>query len=503
MKCVESPLGGSIQAGIARIVIASVAALCIASTSFGQLCQEQQKLTASDAAADDEFGVSVAVSGDTAVVGSRLDDNATGVDSGAAYVYVRSGPPGNRVWTQQAKLIGANLYELAGSQSGISVAISGNTALVGSWLWPNMSATGTAYVFVRSGPPGSEVWTQQAALPADFGAFTYFGVAVALQGNTAVVGAHVALGGYGGSAYFFTRSGPPGSEQWNGQHLHPSDGVSGDQFGVSVAISPSEDTAVVGAYLEDNAGGIDAGSAYVFVKSGNSWIEYAKLTAADGAADDHFGVRVAIGGAGDTIVVGSNQDDDAGSQSGSAYVFVRSGPPGRGVWTQQAKLTASDAAAGDGFGASLALGAAGDTAVVGAYGDDNAGGSDAGSAYVFKRSGTTWTEQIKLTAADAAADDWFGAAIALESAGDTLVIGARQDDHAGGANAGSAYIFECPNGPACPADITGNGNVNVDDLLAVINAWGPCPGCPADINGSGTVNVDDLLAVINAWGPCP
>jgi hypothetical protein len=474
-------------------------------------------IAASDAAANDEFGISVAISGDTAVVGARLDDNATGVDAGAAYVYVRSGPPGSEVWTEQAKLIGTTADGLvAGSQSGISVAISGDTALMGSWLWPSGNATGMLFVFVRSGPPGSEVWTQQAALQCpQFGSFQYFGVSVALQGDTAVVGSLLATGlNVGGQVFFFTRSGPPGGEIWTSQQKFPSDGVPDDQFGVSVAMSPSEDTAVVGAYLEDNAGGVDAGSAYIFVKSGNSWIEYAKLTASDGAADDRFGVKVAIGGAGgagDTIVVGSYQDDDAGINSGSAYVFVRTGSPGSYVWTQQAKLTASDAAAGDGFGVSLALGGAGNTAVIGAYGDDNAGGSDAGSAYVFTRAGTVWTQQYKLTAPDGSATDWFGAAVGLDGGGDTPIIGARQDDTAGGINAGSAYVFEClefgPIVPPCLADIApqpnGDGFVNVADLLMVINNWGPCPSCPADINGDGVTNVADLLAIINNWGLCP
>ncbi len=335
--------------------------------------QEMGKLTSSDAAADDWFG-NVAINGNTIVVGARQDDNATGVDAGAAYVYVRSGPPGSGVWTQQAKLIGTEpVFGLeTGDQSGISVAVSGNTALVGAWLWPNGNATGLIYIFVRSGPPGSEEWTQQAAIECpQFGSFQYFGVSVALEGDTAVVGAHVAPGGYGGSAFFYARTAPSGIVQWVPQQVHPSDGVSGDQFGISVAMSPSQDTAVVGASAEDNAGGTDAGSAYVFVKSGNSWVEQAKLTASDGAAMDEFGRQVAIDG--DTIVVGSRWDDHAGgANAGSAYVFTRSGT----VWTQQAKLTASDAAAGDEFGFALAL--SGNTVIVGAYSDDHASGVDAG-----------------------------------------------------------------------------------------------------------------------------
>ena len=142
-------------------------------------------------------------------------------------------------------------------------------------------------------------------------------------------------------------------------------------------------------------------------------LEQAKLTASDGAANDHFGVSVAI--AGDTIVVGAYGDDDSGSDSGSAYVFTRTGT----TWTEQTKLTASDGAAGDQFGTSVAI--TGDTIVVGADLDDTA----SGSAYVFTRTGTAWMEQAKLTASDGAAVDSFGISVAI--VGDTIVVGAWLD----------------------------------------------------------------------------
>jgi hypothetical protein len=148
-------------------------------------------------------------------------------------------------------------------------------------------------------------------------------------------------------------------------------------------VALSGDTALVGAYFDDDAGS-DAGAAYVFVRSGTSWSQQDKLIASDAAAADLFaGGLIALDG--DTALIGAPFDDDAGSQSGSAYVFVRSGTS----WSQQEKLTASDAADGDGFGAtSVAL--SGDIALIGAYRDDD-GGSDAGSAYIFERSGTSWS----------------------------------------------------------------------------------------------------------------
>src|SRR6266508_458911 len=171
-----------------------------------------------------------------------------------------------------------------------------------------------------------------------------------------------------------------------------------------------------------------AGSAYVFVRSGTGWSQQAKLTASDAASGDRFGDAVGISG--NTVVVGAS---DAASDAGSAYVFVRSGTS----WSQQAMLTASDAAVFDLFGRALAV--SGDTAVIGAPSDDTDAGPNAGSAYVFVRSGTSWSQQAKLTASDAAAFDFFGAAVAIS--GDTVVVGALADDTDAGSNAGSAYVF--------------------------------------------------------------
>ena len=167
-----------------------------------------------------------------------------------------------------------------------------------------------------------------------------------------------------------------------------SDAASADQFGTSTALDG--ETAVVGAPWDDNAGGTNAGAAYVFVCVGGVWTEQTKLTADDPTGGDLFGRSVALDG--DTVLVGAPDHDHSGKNgAGSAYVFVRSGE----AWTQQAMLTASDAASGDYFGVSVALD--GDTAVVGARRNDGAG-TNAGAAYVFVRTGEVWTEQAKLTA---------------------------------------------------------------------------------------------------------
>ena len=211
--------------------------------------------------------------------------------------------------------------------------------------------------------------------------------------------------------------------------LTASDGAANDYFGHSVAMSG--DTVVVGAHCDDVGGYADPGSAYIFNRSGTNWTEQAKLTASDGTAGDYFGISVAISG--DTVVVGAYGDDvGSNGDQGSAHVFVRRGSD----WTQQAQLIASDGAASDYFGGSVAI--SGDTVVVGAYGDDG-GDAGQGSAYVFARSGTTWTEQAKLTASDGAANDYFGRSVAMS--GDTAVVGATYDEVGANADQGSAYVY--------------------------------------------------------------
>jgi len=185
----------------------------------------------------------------------------------------------------------------------------------------------------------------------------------------------------------------------------------------SVAISG--DTVVVGANYVDIGGNLNQGSAYVFVRNGATWTQQEKLTAADGTGNDDFGFSVAISH--DTVVVGAINDDVGGGfGQGSAYVFVRSGT----TWSQQEKLTAGDGVTFDSFGFSVAI--SGDTVVVGSWFDDIGGEFDQGSAYVFVRSGGTWSQQQKLTATDGDSDDHFGVSVGIS--GDTVVIGAPNDD---------------------------------------------------------------------------
>jgi hypothetical protein len=327
---------------------------------------------------------------------------------------------------QQAKLFSSDV--LASDEFGVAVAIDADTIVVGAFLDDDGgSASGSAYVFVRVG----NTWTQQAKLTATDGAANdRLGRSVAIDGDTIVAGAFRddVGGGDSGSAYVFTRTGSTWMQE---AKLFATDGDADDEFGRTVAIDG--DTIVVGA-IRDEDYGTDSGSAYVFVRSGVTWVEEAKLVATDGAAGDEYGRAVAISG--DTVIVGSFRDDDGGENAGSAYVFVRSGTS----WTQEAKLLASDRAANDRFGRAVAV--RGDSAAIGAFLDDDVA-SASGSVYLFSRTGTTWSEEGKLVAADGAANDEFARSLSFDGA--TLVAGSRRDDD-NGDQSGSAYVFPCLGG---------------------------------------------------------
>jgi len=376
----------------------SLVMLCGAGGARGAWIQ-QAKLTAGDAASYDYLGYAVDLDADTAVAGAYGENSAVG----SAYVFTRTGTS----WAQQAKLTPSG--GAAMDYFGCAVAVDGDTAVVGSF--GDDSGKGSAYVFTRSGTS----WSQQAKLTASDGAASdYFGYSVAVSGDSVVVGARQDDTSRG-SAYVFTRSGTSWSQQ---AKLTAGDGAQGDWFGQSVALDG--DTAAVGAVYDDNTG-----SAYVFTRSGASWSQQAKVTASDAAGGDNFGQAVGIDG--DDLAVGA---DGGGGGGGAAYVFVRSGAS----WGQQAKLTAADAESGDAFGYSVGID--GDRIVAGARYEDEAGGN-AGSAYVFERSGTSWSQQDKLMADDAAAGDELGYAVAVD--GGSVLAGAQYDDHS--LDAGSAYVF--------------------------------------------------------------
>jgi hypothetical protein len=369
---------------------------------------EVQKLLASDGADSNYFGYSVSISGDYAIIGSHCDDSTRG----SAYVFKRSGSS----WSQEAKLVASD--GAMGDFFGYSVSINGEYIAIGAC--EDDSTRGSTYVFVRSGTS----WLQEAKLVASDGVGgDYFGFSVSINGNYTIIGAYQDDSARG-SAYVFKRSGSSWSQE---AKLVASDGSTEDYFGCSVSID--SDSVIIGALGDD----LTSGSAYVFKCSGSSWSQEAKLVASDGSAEDYFSYSVSING--DYAIIGMPQDD---SLRGSVYVFMRSGTS----WSEVAKLVASDGVSFDYFGGSVSI--CGDYVVIGALGDNLV----CGSAYVFMRSGTSWSEVAKLVASDGSMDDYFGYSVSV--CGDYAIIGAPNDD----SSRGSAYVF-FRNQPPNPMGIDG------------------------------------------------
>jgi len=435
---------------------------------------EEQELAASDPQRLDFFGTGIAIQGDVLAIG------ASGVDTsfentGAVYVFQWNGT----LWTQIQKLTAAagDRYDLLGE----SIDIDGAAIVAGARRdsTEEPSIPGSAYVFRFDG----SMWTEESRLTASDGELQDgFAESVGISGDTIVIGAidDQDNGFSAGSAYVFGRS----EGSWvEVTKLLATDGGEFDYFGADVCIEGS--TIAIGAP--------GACAVYVFELEGNNWVERARLVASDAQITDQFGASVAM--CDDRMVVGAYQDDDGGSSSGSAYVFRRVG----GIWTEEAKLVASDADAGDRFGNTVSI--AQSTIAIGATFDDDLGMSS-GSAYVFEMVGGAWIETAKLLASNGEAGDWLGADEQVAVDQGRIVAGASRSDNSG-AFSGAAYAFSAPIAQM-PADLNGDGIVNGIDLAMLLSAWGDCPvgaaaSCVADMNRDGSVDGVDLSQLLGSW----
>jgi hypothetical protein len=494
-------------------------------------------LKASNAEKDDHFGCGgvldghagygAAVSGDgnTLVVAAPHESSAaTGIngnqndnsvyDSGAVYVFVRNGAG----WAQQAYVKPSNTHD--GDEFGHAVALSadGNTLAV-SAVWESSKATGVngdqsdhsvpqsgaVYVFTRA----DGRWTQQAYIKASntgeagtensFGDGDQFGFSLALSddGNTLAAGAitedSAAAGINGnqrdnsmnssGAVYIFGRTGATWAQQAYVKAANPDPG---DMFGYSVALNGDGNTLAVGSYDEGGSSrGINgpadnqrrgSGAVYVFERFGTStWSQHDYVKPSNAEGGDSFGVSVALSDDGNTLLVGSLDEDclstgvnppgcdtdrESDTSTGAAYVFART----QGVWSQQAFLKAANVVKGDWFGNRLALSGDGNTALIGDTLEDLGGqginprangkaAQESGSAYVFRRNATTWTQFAYLKGSNTRAFDEFGSALGISRDGRTMVVTARGEDSAAkgingnqtdgsASEAGSAYIFQ-------------------------------------------------------------
>jgi hypothetical protein len=377
--------------------------------------QDGEKLTGSDQSGNGEFGYSVALSadGNTAVIGGPEDNDWIG----SAWVFTRSG----ETWTQQgAKLVGDCANDCASEGTGetgegrfgesVAVSADGSTALIGA---PRDGSSGAVWVFTRSG----STWTQQGAKLTGKEGGGFFGddVALSADGNTALIGAPSGVG----AAYVFTRSDETWSQQ--GGKLAGAGESAESSLGSSVALSADGSTALIGAPCGFGAKHCVA-AAWVFTRSGESWTQQgSKLTGAGESAEGEFGSSVALSGNGDTALIGAPRESE---RHGAAYVFTRSGE----TWTQQgAKLLAGDDEYGE-FGDSVALSGNGNTALIGEPWDDGI----AGAAWLFTRSGETWTQDgSKIAGAGEIGLGKFGSSVAISEDGATMLIGGPTDNGAG------------------------------------------------------------------------
>jgi len=392
--------------------------------SAGEFAQ-QAYIKASNTGSGDQFGNSIALSGDTLAVGAyREDSKATGIDgdendnsladAGAVYVFIRDGT----VWSQQAYIKASNTG--SGDRFGYSLALSGDTLAVGAYREQSkatgidgdesdnsLTDAGAVYVFTRSGTK----WTQQAYLKASNpDSDDSFGYSVALYGDTLAAGAD--------------------------REASNATGIGGDQNNNALA---------------------NAGAAYVFTRSGAAWSQQAYIKASNTGSNDVFGwslalfeETLAVGAAGEASSasgINGNQNDDSAPYTGAVYVFTRSGI----AWSQQAYIKASNSGSNDFFGWSLAL--TGDVLAVGASREDGSNNSlaDSGAVYLFIRNGTLWSQQDYVIPAVIDSGYLFGYSVALS--GDTLAAGAPgEKSNATGIDgdasdnslngAGAAYVFQ-------------------------------------------------------------
>ncbi len=465
-RCRTAVLAGCIGAGFA----------VFAGPALAQPCSpvEVDKLLASDAAADDQFGYSVSVSGEVAVIGARHDDD-NGSGSGSAYVYRYDGTN----WVQESKLLASDgtVHDLF----GYSVSVSGEVAVIGAYgNDDNGSRSGSAYVYRYDGTN----WVQESKLLAsDATEDDWFGHSVSVSGEVAVIGAYRNddNGSRSGSAYVYRFDGTNWVQE---SKLLASDAAADDWFGHSVSVSG--EVAVIGAYKNDDNGS-RSGSAYVYRFDGTNWVEESKLLASDAVGGDLFGFSVSVSG--DVAVIGAPQDNGSGL---AAYVYRYDGTN----WVEESKLLAPDGAV-DWFGYSISV--SGEVAVVGAnWSDDN--GSNSGSAYVYRYDGTSWAQESKLLASDGAASDFFGHSVSVS--GEVAVIGAILDDD-NWDRSGSAYVFDLNCMAPCPADLTGEGDLNFFDVSAFLTAFNTSDPA-ADFTNDGIFNFFDVSAFLTVFAAgCP
>lgn len=488
----------------------SLACILIYSTTLAQLI-EKEKIIAPDRVTGDNFGRTVSIDGNLAIVGApnnSFDSEGGGPElagAGAAYIYEKQS---NGDWHFVQKITAADRN--SNDKFGWSVSISGDYALVGAYYEDDFGGVavlnaGSAYIYRKE---ASGLWVQHQKIAAsDRGFGDQFGWALNISGNHLVVGAHAEdddennqnyLDG-AGSVYVFEKN---SSDVWvETQKIVASDRAQWDYFGYSVSIDDS--VLIVGANGEDeDALGLntlnEAGSAYVYEKNSSGlWVESAKLNANDRGINDQFGISVDVSKSRVIVGVSDEDEDENGlntmTGSGAAYIFEKNGV---GDWYQQNKLVATDRAANDGFGWSVSI--CDSLVVVSApYEDEDDSGlntlATAGSAYLFKKNPSgIWEETQKIISSDRESADFFGVSVALSV--NSLIIGAMGEDHDTlGLNeislAGSAYLFN----PECTIS---HSSITVEQCDSYISPSGNYVWSSSGTYSDTIVNSDGCDSVI-------
>lgn len=423
-------------------------------------------LTGAGAVSGDWLGWAVATDGDTIAASAPQISNG---GPGAVHVFRRAGA----AWSNEAMLVAPEAA--SGDRFAWSVAVQGDVLVAGApWTDGTTTDQGAVYVFRRAGVQ----WTQEARLTIPERG--RLGNAVAIEGDTIIAGAPLAGGHYEGAAYVFRHDGAAWIQT---ARLTASDGVAAGLFGHAVDLDGER--IIVGA-RGTCSGSYDApGSAYVFRRTGESWSEEAILLPGGIGCGTGYGMAVALDG--DRAIVG------APTQGGEAFVFRRDGT----VWTAEATLPAPWPLDDLGFGRSVAL--SGERAAIGAWRDDHSG-QDSGSVLVYRRDGSVWTLDSRMTAAGVAGSSRLGHSLAMT--GTTIAAGAPTYA-AAGYNQGAVFLLDaeaCT--PQCGGDLDASGGVGFNDFMILLSVWGACPGCIADLDDSETVDLLDLIELVGAWGPC-
>lgn len=450
---------------------ASCALIALAASSpvlAGASITESEILLPTGTVGDDSFGWSAAMDGEDIAIGAPLA-NIIGANNGSVTVLNGSGAQ----VLSPADTGGFDYF-------GYSVDIKGDLLIAGSTLHPIATREGAAYIFRRD---ASGIWNEEAKLVAPDGMWQdSFGCAVAIDGDTAVVGAFLAdtEGTSSGSAYVFSYDGGSWAMK---QQLSPDEATV--KFGASVDIAG--DTILVGS-PRDNIDGISAGGAYVFGIDGGTWIQQDRLVGSTTVAYDYFGYAVELDDDGTQAVIGAIFSDVAAPNAGAAYVFEQS----EAGWFEVEQLVPSGAEAWQKFGSSVSID--GDTAVIGAYGYPDS----AGHGYIYEATAGGWVEVIRLVSSNAVDGARVGYAAAIS--GTKALLGAPwQRPDGASATEGSGYLYDLVR--AMPrGDSNRDGQVDVLDILNVLATWGECPTRPAPCNGdidrNGRTGVLDLLAVL-------